>query len=108
MPTHDSSSAGDDLPVFRNTVRRFIEAKLVPRQSRWREQQRADPEAWLEAGAIGMLLPDVPQAYGGGGGSFGHEAVVIEELARAGVHFGSSVQSIVSRYILGDGSEEQK
>ena len=55
-----------------------------------------------------MLLPDVPQEYGGGGGAFAHEAVVIEELARAGVHFGSSVQSIVARYVLQSGTEEQK
>ncbi len=55
-----------------------------------------------------MLLPDVPQEYGGGGGTFAHAAVVLEELARAGVHFGFSIQSIVARYILTHGSEEQK
>lgn len=65
--------------------------ELVPQQTQWREQGRAEPDAWLKAGAVGMLLPDVPHEYGGGGGTFAHQAVVIEELARAGVHFGSSV-----------------
>jgi len=109
MPTtYESPWAGDDVLLFRKTIRRFIEGELVPRQARWRNQGRPEPDAWLKAGAIGMLLPDVPQEYGGGGGAFAHEAVVIEELARAGVHFGSSVQSIVARYVLQSGTEGQK
>jgi len=55
----------------------------------------------------GLLLPDVPEEYGGGGGTFAHETVVIEELAKAGVSFGSGVQSIVGHYILAFGTEEQ-
>jgi acyl-CoA dehydrogenase len=50
----------------------------------------------------------VPEEYGGSGGTFAHEAVVIEELARAGIHVGFSVQNIVAHYILAYGSEEQK
>jgi acyl-CoA dehydrogenase len=108
LTTYESPWAGDDVLLFRKTIRRFVEGELVPRQARWRDQGRPEPDAWLKAGAIGMLLPDVPQEYGGGGGAFAHEAVVIEELARAGVHFGSSVQSIVARYVLQSGTEEQK
>ena len=44
----------------------------------------------------------------GAAGTFAHEAVVVEELARAGVHFGFGNQSIVAHYILAYGSEEQK
>jgi acyl-CoA dehydrogenase len=50
----------------------------------------------------------VPEEYGGSGGTFAHEAIVIEELARAGIHIGFSVQSIVAHYILAYGNEEQK
>ena len=50
----------------------------------------------------------MPEEYGGGGGTFAHQAVVTEELAKAGVHFGCGVQSIVSHYILHYGNEEQK
>ena len=94
--------------MFRRTARRFIQNEFVPHQPRWRQQLRPDAEAWTKAGAIGLLLPDVPQNYGGGGGTFAHEAVVMEELAHAGVHFGSSIQSIVAHYLLAYGSEEQK
>ena len=55
-----------------------------------------------------MLLTDVPEEYGGAGGTFAHEAVVIEELAQAGINFGSGVHSIVAHYILAYGNQEQK
>jgi len=110
MPScaYQSPWLSDDVRLFRKTVRQFIQEAFVPHQDRWREQQRPDAEAWTAAGRAGMLLTDVPEEYGGGGGSFAHEAIVLEELVHAGVHFGSSIQSIVAHYILAYGSEEQK
>jgi len=105
---HRSSWATDDVEAFRQTVARFIEKEMVPRQASWRRQHRPDPEAWTAAGAVGMLLPDVPEDYGGGGGSFAHQAIVSEELARAGVPFGASLQSIVAHYLLAYATEEQR
>ena len=105
---NESPWMNDELRMFRATVRQFIQKEFLPHQARWREQQRPDAEAWTQAGATGLLLPDLPEAYGGGGGDFAHAAVVLEELASAGVHFGSGIQSIVAHYILAYGSEEQK
>jgi acyl-CoA dehydrogenase len=104
----ESPWASEETRAFRKTVRQFIQTELLPDQARWYAQRHADPDAWTRAGAIGMLLPDVPAEYGGGGGTFAHEAVVLEELSRAGVHFGSSVQSIVARYVLTHGSPAQR
>jgi acyl-CoA dehydrogenase len=98
----------DDVRIFRKTVRHFLEKEFAPHQARWREQHGPDADAWLKAGGAGLLLPDVPEEYGGGGGSFAHEAVVLEELAQAGVHFGSGIQSMVARYLVAYGNEEQK
>jgi acyl-CoA dehydrogenase len=98
----------DDLRLFRKTVRRFVQEELAPNQARWRQQHHPDAEAWTKAGATGILLTDVPEEYGGGGGTFAHETVVIEELAQAGLSFGSGVHSIVAHYILAYGSQEQK
>jgi acyl-CoA dehydrogenase len=108
LTAYRSAWATDDVQVFRQTIARFIEKELVPRQASWRRQHRPDPEAWIAAGAIGMLLPDVPETYGGGGGSFAHQAIVSEELARAGVPFGASLQSIVAHYILAYANEKQR
>jgi acyl-CoA dehydrogenase len=57
---------------------------------------------------VGILLTDVPEEYGGGGGTFANEAVVLEELARAGIPFASTIQSVVAHYLLAYGSDAQK
>jgi len=106
--TYAPSWLDDDLRMFRDSVRRFIQTEFAPRDRSWREQHRPDASAWTAAGAAGLLLPGVPDAYGGGGGTFAHEAVVLEELARAGIHFGACIQGIVARYILAYGREDQK
>jgi acyl-CoA dehydrogenase len=98
----------EELQLFRKTVRQFIQDEFVPHQNRWREQHRPDDGAWTAIGKAGILLPDVPEEYGGGGGTFAHESVVNEELTAAGVSFGAGVQSIVGHYILSYGTEEQK
>ena len=108
MTNYESPWMNDELRMYRKTVREFLQEEFLPRQAKWREQHRPDAEAWKQAGQTGLLLPDVPEEYGGGGGSFAHQAVVTEELAQAGLHFGCGVQSIVSHYILQYGSEEQK
>jgi acyl-CoA dehydrogenase len=98
----------DETRLFRRSVRHFIETELAPHHAEWEQQGYPDAEAWLKAGKMGLLLADVPEQCGGGGGTFAHEAVVIEELARSGVNFGFNLQSIVAHYILSYGSEEQR
>jgi acyl-CoA dehydrogenase len=106
--TYEPPWTTDDVRAFRKTAREFIQVALVPLQGRWREQHHPDPDAFRKAGEVGLLLADVSNELGGGGGTFAHEAVVLEELARAGVHLGTSVQNIVAHYIVAYGSDDQK
>ena len=99
---------GDALRAFCSTIRAFVRTEFVPHQDRWREQRFPDPDAWTKAGSVGMLLSDVPTEYGGGGGTFVHETVVVEELAREGVPLHSFIHDNVAHYILAYGSEAQK
>jgi len=108
MSNYESPWMNEDLRMYRKALREFIEEEFVPRQARWRAEHRPSAQDWKQAGATGLLLPDVPEEYGGGGGNFAHQAVVTEELGRAGVNFGCGVQSIVSHYIAHYGNEEQK
>ena len=95
--------------LFRENVRRFIETELVPHRERWIEQGHMDPAYWRKAGEVGLLCPDVPTEYGGGGVDFGFDAIVFEELSRACISgFGAPIQSIVAHYMLVYGTEEQK
>ena len=108
MSGYVSRWMNDDVRVFRTMVRQFVQQELVPHQNRWRQQHCPDAHAWTAAGHAGLLLPDVPEEYGGGGGTFAHEAVVLEELAYAGIDFAASIQTIVAHYILAYGSDVQK
>jgi acyl-CoA dehydrogenase len=98
-----------ELESFRDAVRRFVAHEVVPHQERWRKQQHVDRDLWNKAGDMGMLLADIPEEYGGSGGSFAYQAVVFEELAFAGdTAFGLHVHAIVAHYLLNQGTEEQK
>ncbi len=98
----------DEILTFKCSVRRFIERELVPHCGKWEKDGRAPVEAWKAAGLMGVLVPAIPECYGGPGGTFAHEAAVVEEMARANLHLGFDIQSIVSRHILAYGSEGQK
>ncbi|MGB7547823.1 MAG: acyl-CoA dehydrogenase family protein [Terracidiphilus sp.] len=106
--TYQAPWMNDELKLFRATVRRFIEEEVLPHQARWQQQGRPDATGWTQAGAAEVLLTDIPEEYGGGGGTIAHEAVKAEELAQIGVHFGFTVQSVVAHYILAYGNESQK
>lgn len=99
-----------DLEMLRETARRFFERECVPNEVRWARQHHADRDIWVKAGAAGLLCASIPEEYGGGGGSFLHEAVICEEQCSAMVGaFSNNVHSgIVAHYILAYGSETQK
>jgi alkylation response protein AidB-like acyl-CoA dehydrogenase len=105
---YKSSWMTEESEIYRDSVRSFLENEFLPHQESWRRQHMPDRAAWKQAGDVGILLPDLPEEYGGSGGTFAHQAVVLEELAYAGIQFGHSLQSIVGRYILAFGTEEQK
>jgi acyl-CoA dehydrogenase len=111
--TYASAWMDEELRLLADTVERFLAREITPGREKWEEQGFVDREAWLKAGAAGLLCASIPEAYGGGGGTFGHEIVIIQELGRAGLGggfgAGNSVSSgIVAHYILNYGTETQK
>ena len=100
----------EELALLRESVRAFFEQELVPNVERWERQKHVDRSLWTKAGELGLLCASIPEEYGGGGGTFAHEAVLLEEQAHAlDFAWGNSVHSgIVAHYVLAYGSEEQK
>ncbi|WP_435531275.1 acyl-CoA dehydrogenase family protein [Ramlibacter albus] len=100
----------EELALLRDGARRFFERECVPNEMAWRAQHHAPRDIWTKAGAAGLLCASIPEAYGGGGGNFLHEAVIVEEQAYSmSQSFSNNVHSgIVAHYILAYGSEAQK
>ncbi len=101
---------GPEHELFRDTVRRFYEREIVPHREQWEKDGVISREAWLKAGAAGLLCPTIPEEFGGAGADRLYSAIVMEEQAYAGASGpGFSLHSdIVAPYILSYGSDDQK
>src|SRR5712691_8875245 len=100
----------EDLVLLEEQARRFFAAEFVPHLEQWNQDGIMDRAMWGKAGEAGLLCASMPEAYGGAGGTFAHEAVINREIALAGLDcFGAPLHSgIVAPYILHYGTEEQK
>ncbi|HWC83093.1 MAG TPA: acyl-CoA dehydrogenase family protein [Pseudonocardiaceae bacterium] len=100
----------EDLDAFRDLARSFCEKELLPNQDRWMEQKHVDRDLWQRAGEVGLLCLSMPEEYGGGGGTFAHEIVLMEEQIKVGDGcWGVSLHNgIVAPYLLHYGTEDQR
>ncbi len=102
----------EELELFRENVRRFVEAEVLPNYEQWEKDEKFPRELWNSLGDQGLLAVDIPEAYGGFGGHFLFAMLIVEEFHRANcASVGGSMavhSDIVAHYILNHGSEEQR
>jgi acyl-CoA dehydrogenase len=101
----------EEIAVFRDAVGKFFEQHApAKRVESWRENGQVDREFWEEAGQAGLLGMTVPEEYGGHGGDFRHDLVLLDQQAEKGVDgFASSLHNcIILPYVVRHGTEEQK
>jgi acyl-CoA dehydrogenase len=110
MPGYKSPWMTEELELVRDAANKFFMREFVPHTERWIKQHHIDRDAWRKVGAAGFLCASIPEAYGGGGGTFAHDMVIVEEQERTlAVGLGNVVHSgIVAHYINSYGSEDQK
>lgn len=101
----------EEIAIFRDAVGKFYEQHAPQKRvEKWREDGQVEAEFWREAGAAGILGMTVPEEYGGHGGDFRHDLVVLDQQAAKGVDgFAASLHNvIILPYVVRHGTEEQK
>ena len=100
----------EDVELLAEASGRLFESEYVPHYERWEEQGAFDRSAWTMAGEAGLLCAEIPEEYGGAGGSFAHDAIITHQITNKGIDgFGLPLHNaIVAPYILHYGSEDQR
>ncbi len=101
----------EEISIFADAVGKFYRQHAdEKRVASWRDAGQVDREFWHEAGGAGLLGVSVPEEYGGHGGDFRHDLVVIDQQAKNGVEgFAASLHNvIILPYLVRHGTEEQK
>ncbi|MBD2842815.1 acyl-CoA dehydrogenase family protein [Erythrobacter rubeus] len=101
----------EEISIFADAVGKFYQQHAPEKRIlKWREDGQVEREFWNEAGQAGLLGVSVPEEYGGHGGDFRHDMVVIDQQAKHGVEgFAASLHNtIILPYLVRHGTEEQK
>ena len=101
----------DELVMFDDSVSRFLRDRMPSeRLCRWRDDGIVERAAWTEMAEAGLLGLSVPAEFGGGGGDFRHEAVLIRHLGLIGAEgWGVPLHNaICAAYIAKYGTDEQR
>jgi alkylation response protein AidB-like acyl-CoA dehydrogenase len=105
-----TSVYGEELEMFRESVRAFFRRRLEPRLKEF-ETDGVSREIWREAGEAGLLGVCVPQDYGGAGDDGLAIVIASEEIgySPAGPTVGAFIGTdICTLFLAANGTEEQK
>ncbi|MEP3049797.1 MAG: acyl-CoA dehydrogenase family protein [Erythrobacter sp.] len=101
----------EEIAIFADAVGKFFKQHAPEKRVQgWRENGQVEREFWNEAGEAGLLGMSVPEEYGGHGGDFRHDMVVLDQQAKNNVDgFAASLHNvIILPYLVRHGTEEQK
>jgi alkylation response protein AidB-like acyl-CoA dehydrogenase len=102
---------GPEHAPFRELCRQFLAREAVPYHEQWERDGIVDREVWRKAGTAGLLGLDVPEEFGGGGQrDFRYNAVLVEEIIRAGcsgLGFGLH-NDVIAPYLTDLTTDEQR
>jgi alkylation response protein AidB-like acyl-CoA dehydrogenase len=103
----------EEHDLFRQTVQGFYADHVVPHHERWEREGIVDRSLFSQAGQLGLLGLQVPEAYGGAGvDDFRFNSILVEEaqyaaVASAGLNL-SLHNDICLPYFLHQTNDEQR
>jgi acyl-CoA dehydrogenase len=74
----------DEHEDLREAIRRFVVSELRPHAQEWEDARWFPNEVFQRMAELGYLGLKYPEEHGGEGGNYVHDAVLSEELPRAG------------------------
>ncbi len=101
----------DTFDMLRDTVRRFVDERLIPAEDIVEEADAIPAEIIDQIREMGLFGLSVPEEFGGLGCTMSEEAAIIRELCRASIVYRSLIGTTVgigSQGIVMDGTPEQK
>src|SRR5687768_13466520 len=101
----------EEEEAFRGAVREFAEGTIRPRVSAMDKAAKMDREVIDACFGMGLMGIEVPEAYGGQGGTFFQAVLAVEELARVDPSVAVMVDvqtTLFENMILRWGNEDQK
>ena len=101
----------EDEQLFRDNVRKFAEESIGPLVKEMDEKGVMDHSLVEQFHQLGLMGIEIPEQYGGGGGSFFEAILTVEELSRVDPSVGVLVDvqnTLVNNALIRWGNEEQK
>jgi alkylation response protein AidB-like acyl-CoA dehydrogenase len=101
----------EDETLLRDSVREFAEAQVRPLVREMDEHARIPRELIDRLFELGVMGIEIPESYGGSGGTFFHAVLAVEELSRVDPSVGVLVDvqnTLVINALLRWGSDEIK
>ncbi|MGH9388557.1 MAG: acyl-CoA dehydrogenase family protein, partial [Vicinamibacteria bacterium] len=116
MPNGTDSHApltllSEDETAFRDAIRDFAAEEILPRAHGMDQAGRYDDDLLPKLFEMGLMGVDVPEAYGGSGGTFFQSVLAVEEISRADAAVGVLVDvqnTLFNNALAHWGTEKQK
>ena len=105
------TSLTDEENLFRQSVREFADQQVRPLTPEMDEKGKFAPELLQQFFELGLMGIEVPEEYGGQGGTFFNAILAVEELSRVDASAGVIVDvqnTLVNNAILRWGTDDQK
>src|ERR687897_2521369 len=101
----------EDESIFRDSVYEFADREIRPRAREMDEHAKFSPELIKQLFELGVMSVEVPESFGGAGGTFFHSVLAVGSLSRVDPSVGVLVDvqnTLVINAVMRWGTDELK
>ncbi len=108
---HPITELSEEELLFRDTLRQFAQDEIAPLVRRMDEEQHIDEGLLRKLIELGLMGIEIPEEFGGGGGTFFDAVLAVETISEVDPAIGLLVDvqnTLVAKALLRCGTTEQK